>query len=103
MKRFVGFLGLAVSGFSFIAVAVMGTYFYKTSLFFMLLFLAGGITAAACLNADAIRFVGKCFSQGFNAGNSQECSQVCPLCGKTISGDAHFCSECGCELTKKSQ
>ncbi len=61
------------------------------------------ITAIVCLIGDVIRFIGKCFSQGFRAGNSQECSQVCPLCGKAISGNARFCGECGCELTKKSQ
>lgn len=101
MKKFVGYLGLAISVVSFVAFAVMGMYFHKTSLFFMLLFLVGGVTAEVCLIGDVIRFIGKCFSQGFNTGNSQERKRVCPLCGKAISGNARFCSECGCELTEK--
>ena len=59
------------------------------------------ITAIVCLIGDVIRFIGKCFFQGFSAGNSQERKRVCPLCGNAISGNARFCSECGCELTEK--
>lgn len=104
MKRKIGIFALTVAGISFVTMILMQVYGHCKSadmVPFVLLFLAGGITAATCLSADAIRFIGKCFSQGFSAGNSQGCSQVCPLCGKAISGNARFCSECGCELTEK--
>ena len=104
MKRKIGIFALTVAGMSFVSMILMQVYDHCKNadmVPFVLVFLAGGITAAACLIGDVIRFIGKCFSQGFNTGNSQERKRVCPLCGKAISGNARFCSECGCELTEK--
>jgi len=105
MRRKIGIAALVVAGISFVSMILMQVYSHcdgTDMVPFILLWLAGGIIAVACLIADVIRFIGKCFFQGASAGNSQECSQVCPLCGKAISGNARFCGECGCELTKNS-
>ena len=104
MKRKIGFIALCVGIFSFFMLMVASMNF-KISLVLplILVYFFSIVTAIICLAGDVIRFIGKCFSQGANAANAQECSQVCPLCGKAISGSARFCSECGCELTKKSE
>ncbi len=103
MKRKIGFTALAVAALAFLlCVSSMQRFNFGATTFLGLLYAAALITAFVCLIGDVIRFIGKCFSQGFRAGNSQECSQVCPLCGKPLSSDARFCSECGCELTKNS-
>lgn len=111
MRRKIGFFALGLSVCAFILLVVAGMCCNTPLAVFMaLLHFSSMITAIICLIGDVIRFIGKCFSQGFSAGNSQgfragnsqECSQVCPLCGKAISSKARFCSECGCELTKKS-
>lgn len=103
MKRKVGFTALGVGIFTFF-MFVVACMRLETSLILplALVYFLCMITAIVCLIGDAIRFIGKCFSQGFSAGNPQECNQVCPLCGKAISGNARFCGECGCELTKNS-
>ena len=104
MKRKIGFTALAVAVLAFLSFVTSSVRHgdYGTMVFFALFYFAAIITAIVCLAGDVIRFIGKCFSQGFSAGNPQECGQVCPLCGKAISGNARFCSECGCELTKKA-
>lgn len=94
---------MAVAALAFLlAIFSTRSFGFEAFTFFVLLYAAALITAIVCLIGDVIRFIGKCFSQGFSAGNPQECSQVCPLCGKAISGNARFCGECGCELTKNS-
>ena len=103
MKRKIGFIALTFGIIAFIFYMFSLTRMnFSSSISLLLIYAACMITAIICLIGDVIRFIGKCFSQGFSAGNSQECSQVCPLCGKAISGNARFCGECGCELTKNS-
>lgn len=102
MKRKIGFTALAVAALAFLlAIFSMRSFGFEAFTFLVLLYAASMITAIVCLIGDVIRFIGKCFSQGFSAGNSQERKRACPLCGKAISGNARFCSECGCELTDK--
>ena len=103
MKRAIGFIALGAGIFTFF-LFIVACMRHNTSLMFplMVVYFFSMVTAIVCLIGDVIRFIGKCFSQGFSAGNSQECSRICPLCGKAISGSARFCGECGCELTKNS-
>ncbi len=104
MRRKIGFTALAVTVVAFLLFVISTVQHgdFGTAVFFALLYFAGIITAIVCLIGDVIRFIGKCFSQGFSAGKSQECSRVCPLCGKPLSSNVRFCSDCGCELTKNS-
>lgn len=103
MRRKIGFTALVVTAVAFLLFVISSVQYgdFGTTVFFALFYFAGIITSIVCLASDVIRFIGKCFSQGFSAENSQERKRVCPLCGKAISGNARFCSECGCELTEK--
>lgn len=103
MKRKIGFIALTVAALTFmLCVITMQRFDFSSFVFLGLVYGAALITAIVCLAGDVIRFIGKCFSQGANEGRGQECSRVCPLCGKPLSSNARFCSDCGCELTKNS-
>ncbi len=102
MRRKIGFISLAVAAVAFLmCAATMSSFDHGAFTFFMLVYGAAVITAIVCLAGDVIRFIGKCFAQGYNAGTPQKESRVCPNCNKPVSSDARFCTECGCELAKK--
>ena len=100
MKRTFGIIALCVGIYAFIQFVAAGMRDEVASM--IPLILACYIclaTAFVCLIGDVIRFVGKCFSQGFSAGTVQKESHFCPFCGKTIYDNDRFCSQCGCDLT----
>ncbi len=103
IRRIIGFTALAFAIICFILFCIMiASGRLRAGLMVPLLlgYGFGIITAIACLIADVIRFIGKCFSQGANAAQPQMCSKICPKCGRALNSNVRFCSECGNEVTE---
>lgn len=102
MKRTIGIFALVLGIITFILFVCASTR-YDVSQIAPMLFVYGAsmFTAFVCLIGDVIRFIGKCFSQGYNSVNVKQERIACPLCGKQLPADSRFCGECGCEIVKK--
>ena len=102
MKRKIGIAAavLAVMDlFVYMILIVTGNAFANrglTGLVFVLWFVFLAI-AGPCLIGDVIKFVGKHFSSGFNAGLPPQTGAIvyCTKCGKPIAADVSFCPHCG--------
>ena len=97
IRRKIGYIALAVVVISIICLASMisGDYEMEEIQPVALTYAFGCIVAFVCLIGDVIRFIGKCFSQGFNGTQNQGNGRFCTNCSKPIDNNAKFCSHCG--------
>ena len=98
IRRKIGFIALAISLTSaIIAIFLCESFSFSAREItpFMLVYGFGGMIAFVCLIGDVIRFIGKCFSQGFNGTQSRGNGRFCTNCGKAIDANAKFCSHYG--------